>query len=64
MATYDLDYALAQLRQAIDYAEMDGDFQPARKWLNEVETAAKEPFIIKDGVSSPEWWNAQQERAL
>lgn len=42
MANYDLDYALSRLRDAIDYAETDGDFTPARKWVNEVEKSAKE----------------------
>jgi hypothetical protein len=34
---YDLDYALFRLREAIDFAELEGDFQPARKWTHEVE---------------------------
>ena len=42
MTTYDLDYALRCLRDAIDYAEQTGDFISARKWVNEVEKAARD----------------------
>lgn len=35
-ASYDFDYAADRLIEAIDFAEMEGDFQPARKWANEI----------------------------
>lgn len=41
-AAYELDYALSNLRDAIDYAEQTGDFVAARKWVNEVEKSAKD----------------------
>lgn len=44
--TYDLNYALSCMRDAIDYAEMDGDFQPARKWLNELEKSIKSSMSV------------------
>jgi hypothetical protein len=36
MAFYDFDYAMQILRQAIDFAEIEHDFVPLRKWVNEV----------------------------
>lgn len=38
---YSIDYAIKMLRQAIDFAESDGDFAPLRKWANEVELSAR-----------------------
>lgn len=37
MACYDFDYAVQPLSQAIDFAEIEHDFVPLRKWVNEVE---------------------------
>ena len=37
MASYDFDYTIKVLRQAIDFAEIEHDFVPLRKWVNEVE---------------------------
>ena len=34
---YDFDYTILILRQAIDVAEIEHDFVPLRKWVNEVE---------------------------
>jgi hypothetical protein len=42
MACYDFDYAILLLRQAIDFAEIEHDFVPLRKWMNEVEEAGHE----------------------
>lgn len=36
-ACYDFDFAMLILRHAIDFAEIEQDFAPLRKWLNEVE---------------------------
>lgn len=44
-AVYDLDYALHRLIDAIDYAEMNKDFQPARKWAHEVEKSARMEYL-------------------
>lgn len=53
MPSYDLDYALRCLRDAIDYAEQTGDFVAARKWVNEVEESAYDDIIAKTkGVSA------------
>ena len=38
-ATYEFEYAMQRLRDAIDYAQTDGDFQQARIWSNHVEKA-------------------------
>lgn len=38
-ATYEFDYAMRRLRDAIDYAEQERDFQEARIWANRVEEA-------------------------
>ena len=37
MASYDFDYAIELLRQAIDFAEIERDFIPLRKWANKVK---------------------------
>jgi hypothetical protein len=42
MASYDFDYAIELLRQATDFAEIERDFIPLRKWANEVEKSARE----------------------
>jgi hypothetical protein len=42
MASYDFDYAIQLLRQAIDFAEIERDFVPLRKWANEVEQSGYE----------------------
>lgn len=54
--TYDLDYALSRLRDAIDYAEQTGEFTQARKWVNEVALAVAEcrpiiPFDVIDNTT-------------
>jgi hypothetical protein len=40
IAIYDFDYAIQSLRQAIDFAEIEHDFIPLRKWVNEVEQSS------------------------
>ena len=42
MACYDFDYAVQLLRQAIDFAEIEHDFVPLRKWTNEGEQSGHE----------------------
>ena len=37
MTSYDFDYAILVLRQAIDFAEIERDFVSLRKWVNEIE---------------------------
>jgi len=37
MASYDFDYAIESLRQAVDFAEIEHDFVPLRKMVNDVE---------------------------
>ena len=39
LAPYEFKYAMQRLRDAIDYAQTDGDFQQARIWSNYVEAA-------------------------
>ena len=36
MTSYDFDYTILILHQAIDFAEIEHDFVPLRKWVNEV----------------------------
>lgn len=47
MAYYDFDYAMQLLRQAIDFAEIECDFAPLRKWVNEVEQSGHETKAIE-----------------
>jgi hypothetical protein len=42
MANCDFEYAIQMLRQAIDFAEIERDFVPLRKWANEVEASGHE----------------------
>jgi hypothetical protein len=42
MACYNFDYAMLILCQAIDFAEIEKDFTPLRKWANEVEQSGRE----------------------
>jgi len=42
MSSYDFDYTILILRQAIDFAETEHDFVPLRKWVNEVEQSGHE----------------------
>ncbi len=39
MTVYDLEHILAMLRDATDFAEIEKDFVPLRKWLIELEKA-------------------------
>jgi hypothetical protein len=47
MANYDFDYAIQILRQAIDLAEIEHDFVPLRKWVDEVEQSGREMRTIE-----------------
>ena len=49
IATYETDYILKMLRDAADYAEMEGDFQPLRKWLYELDRALEYATIESEG---------------
>jgi hypothetical protein len=60
MACYDLDYALQRLRDAIDFAEIEHDFVPLRKWVNEVEKSSREMEAIQAKLDNP----AQQDFLL
>jgi len=42
MTSYDFDYTILILHQAIDFAEIEHDFVPLRKWVNEVEQSGHE----------------------
>ena len=42
MTSYNFDYTILILRQAIDFAEIEHDFVPLRKWVNEVEQSGHE----------------------
>jgi len=47
MACYDFDYAILLLRQAVDFAEIEHEFVPLRKWVNEVEQSGHENGTIE-----------------
>ncbi len=47
MASYDFDYGIESLRQAVDFAEIVHDFVPLRKWMNEVEQSGHEAKAIE-----------------
>jgi hypothetical protein len=53
MACYDFDYAVQLLRQAIDFAEIEHDFVPLRKWVNEVEQSGHEAQAIETRLNAP-----------
>lgn len=42
--TYPLDYAIERVRQAIDLAEAEGDFQKVRLALNDLEESIQAEF--------------------
>jgi hypothetical protein len=41
MACYDFNYAMQILCQAIDFAEIEHDIVPLRKWVNEPEQSGR-----------------------
>jgi hypothetical protein len=53
MACYDFDYAMLILRQAIDFAEIEHDFVPLRKWVNEVEDSCNRLEAIETRLNQP-----------
>lgn len=53
MACYDFDYAILLLRQAVDFAEIEHDFVPLRKWANEVEQSGCEIKSVGIGLNHP-----------
>jgi hypothetical protein len=53
MASYDFDYAIESLRQAIDFAEIEHDFVPLRKMVNEVEASGHELVALEDRLNYP-----------
>jgi hypothetical protein len=53
MACYDFDYAMLILRQAIDFAEIEHDFIPLRKWVNEVEESGHGLEAIETRLNQP-----------
>ena len=53
MTSYDFDYAIQLLRQAIDFAEVEDDFVLLRKWANEVERSGQELEAIEGRLNLP-----------
>jgi hypothetical protein len=53
MANYDFDYAIGSLRQAVDFAEVEHDFVPLRKWVNEVEQSGHELQAMESRLNLP-----------
>ena len=48
---YDFEYAMQILCQAIDFAEIDGDFVPLCRRVNEVEQSVHEMEAIEDRLN-------------
>lgn len=53
MAYYDFDYTIQILRQAIDFAEIEGDFAPLRKWVDDVEQSCHGLEAIETRLNQP-----------
>jgi len=53
MPCYDFDYAVQLLRQAVDFAEIEHDFAPLRKWVNDVEQSGHETGAIDARLNLP-----------
>ena len=53
MASYDFDYTIELLRQAIDFAEIERDFIPLRKWVNEVEQSGHDLGAMDGRLNLP-----------
>lgn len=47
-ATYPIDYALERVRQAVDHAEIEGDFHKVRLAVNDLEESIKAEFGVDD----------------
>jgi len=52
-ACYDFDYAIQSFRQVIDFAEIEHDFIPLRKWVNEVEDSCHRLEAIETRLNQP-----------
>jgi hypothetical protein len=53
MSSYDFDYTIVLLRQAVDFAEVERDFVPLRKWVNEVEQSGRELEAMDGRLNLP-----------
>jgi hypothetical protein len=53
MASYDFEYAIESLRQAVDFAELERDFVPLRKSVNEVELSGHDLGAMDDRLNLP-----------
>ena len=53
MSSYDFDYTIVLLRQAVDFAEIERDFVPLRKWVNEVEQSGHEMEAMDGRLNLP-----------
>ena len=53
MSSYDFDYTIQILRQAIDFAEVEQDFTFLRQWVNEVEQSGRGLKAIETRLNQP-----------
>jgi hypothetical protein len=53
MTSYDFDYTILILRQAIDFAEIEHDFVPLHKWVNEVELSGHDMGAMDGRLNLP-----------
>jgi hypothetical protein len=44
--TFTKEYCIEMIRQSINFAEMEHDFAPARKWVNRLEASIKADSAI------------------
>jgi hypothetical protein len=53
LASYDFDYAIESLRQAVNFAEIERDFVPLRKLVNKVEQSGHEMGAMDGRLNLP-----------
>jgi hypothetical protein len=53
MASFDFDYAIESLRQAVDFAEIERDFVPLRKLVNEIEQSGHDLGAMDGRLNLP-----------
>ena len=59
-STYPLDYAIERVRQAVDLAEAEGDFQKVRLAVNDLEESIQAEFgteLLLDQVADAQMCN-------
>jgi hypothetical protein len=55
MASYEFNYTVQLLRQAIAFAEVEHDFGPLRRWTNEIELSGSEMKAVGARLNQSAW---------